>query len=84
MDMTGKKPRIGQIPLAESGIPKFKHYNSDSFWGAQWTLNSLWHLVYPEVSESFINSMLMMYDDGGLIPRGPCGRKLYVCNDGSF
>ncbi len=72
-DMTGEKPRIGQIPLDHSGKPRFNHYNSDSFWGAQWTLNTLWHLVYPEVSEQFINSMLMMYDDGGLIPRGPSG-----------
>ncbi|MGB2252268.1 MAG: glycoside hydrolase family 92 protein, partial [Flavobacteriaceae bacterium] len=29
--------------------------------------------VYPRISEEFINSMLMMYDDGGLIPRGPSG-----------
>ena len=72
-DMTGDKPRIGQIPLDDKGQPKFNHYNSDSFWGAQWTLNTLWHLVYPKVSEEFVNSMLLMYDDGGLIPRGPSG-----------
>ncbi len=72
-DMTGDKQRIGQIPLDQNGKPKFNHYNSDSFWGAQWTLNTLWHLVYPRISEEFINSMLMMYDDGGLIPRGPSG-----------
>lgn len=72
-DMTGDSPRIGQIPLDEKGQPKFNHYNSDSFWGAQWTLNTLWHLVYPKVSEEFVNSMLLMYDDGGLIPRGPSG-----------
>lgn len=72
-DMTGDAPRTGQIPLDENGRPRFNHYNSDSFWGAQWTLNTLWHLVYPEVSEEFVNSMLLMYDDGGLIPRGPSG-----------
>lgn len=72
-DMTGDKKRIGQIPLDTNGKPKFNHYNSDSFWGAQWTLNTLWHLVYPEITEGFVNSMLMMYDDGGLIPRGPAG-----------
>jgi len=72
-DMTGDKPRIGQIPLDEKGQPKFNHYNSDSFWGAQWTLNTLWHLVYPKVTEEFVNSMLLMYEDGGLIPRGPSG-----------
>lgn len=72
-DMTGAERRIGQIPLDENGKPRFNHHNSDSFWGAQWSLNTLWHLVYPEVTESFVNSMLMMYDDGGLIPRGPSG-----------
>jgi len=72
-DMTQAKPRIGQIPLDEKGQPKFNHYNSDSFWGAQWTLNTLWHLVYPKVTEEFVNSMLLMYEDGGLIPRGPSG-----------
>ena len=72
-DMTGDKPRIGQIPLDNNRQPKFNHYNSDSFWGAQWSLNTLWHLVYPKVSEEFVNSMLLMYEDGGLIPRGPSG-----------
>ncbi|MCC5930967.1 MAG: GH92 family glycosyl hydrolase [Cyclobacteriaceae bacterium] len=72
-DMTGPERRIGQIPLDPSGKPKFNHHNSDSFWGAQWSLNTLWHLVYPEVTESFVNSMLLMYKDGGLIPRGPSG-----------
>ena len=72
-DMTGPARRIGQIPLDESGKPKFNHHNFDALWGAQWSLNTLWHLVYPEVTESFINSMLLMYDDGGLIPRGPAG-----------
>ena len=72
-DMTGEKPRIGQIPLDENGKPMFNHFNSDSFWGAQWTITTLWGLVYPEIAEQFINSMLLMYDDGGLIPRGPSG-----------
>jgi|GEM_PF-22274 len=72
-DMTGSSPRIGQIPLDEKGKPTFNHHNSDSFWGAQWTINTLWHLVYPEVTHSFVNSILLMYDDGGLIPRGPAG-----------
>ena len=72
-DMTRAERRIGQIPLDDDNKPRFNHYNSDSFWGAQWTLNTLWHLVYPEITEEFVNSMLMMYDDGGLIPRGPSG-----------
>ncbi len=73
LDQTGGEPRIGQIPLDNDGQPAFNHYNSDSFWGAQWTINTLWHLVYPEVSSEFVRSMLLMYSDGGLIPRGPSG-----------
>ncbi|HMQ91242.1 MAG TPA: glycoside hydrolase family 92 protein, partial [Flavilitoribacter sp.] len=55
------------------GNPRFNHYNSDSFWGAQWTLNTLWGLMYPEIYAEFVNSLLVYYRDGGLIPRGPSG-----------
>lgn len=72
-DMTGPERLIKQIPLDANGKPTFNHHNFDALWGAQWSLNTLWHLVYPEVTESFINSMLLMYKDGGLIPRGPAG-----------
>jgi predicted alpha-1,2-mannosidase len=72
-DYTGDERRIRQLPLNENGRPLFNYYNSDSFWGAQWTLNTLWHLVYPHITEEFVNSMLTMYKDGGLIPRGPSG-----------
>jgi predicted alpha-1,2-mannosidase len=72
-DMTGDQPRTGQIPLDTNGLPKFNHYNSDSFWGAQWTITTLWELVYPEIADQFVNSMLLMYEDGGFIPRGPSG-----------
>lgn len=72
-DMTGAEPRVGQIPLDQKGKPLFNHHNSDSFWGAQWTISTLWSLVYPKITSDFVNSMLMMYDDGGLIPRGPAG-----------
>jgi predicted alpha-1,2-mannosidase len=72
-DMTSGTLLAKQIPLDDSGKPKFRHFNSDSFWGAQWTINTLWHLVYPEITEEFVNSMLRYYQDGGLIPRGPSG-----------
>ncbi|MCX6326924.1 MAG: GH92 family glycosyl hydrolase [Bacteroidia bacterium] len=72
-DMTGAERRIGQIPLDKNGKPLFNHHNSDSFWGAQWTIATLWDLVYPKIANDFVNSMLMMYNDGGLIPRGPAG-----------
>lgn len=72
-DNTQTTFRVGQIPLDEAGRPLFNHYNSDSFWGAQWTLNTLWGLVYPDIYEEFVNSLLLYYSDGGLIPRGPSG-----------
>lgn len=72
-DYTGEKFRIGQIPLQENGKPKFNHYNSDAFWGAQWTINTLWGLVYPEVYKEFVQSLMLYYKDGGMIPRGPSG-----------
>ncbi len=71
-DNTGDEFRVGQIPL-ENGKPKFNQYNSDSFWGAQWTLNTLWGLVYPEIYEEFVHSMMQYYHDGGMVPRGPSG-----------
>lgn len=72
-DNTGETFRIGQIPQGADGKPLFNQYNSDSFWGAQWTITTLWQLVYPEIAEEFVNSMLMYYHDGGMIPRGPSG-----------
>lgn len=72
-DHTGKDLRIGQLPLDSLGHPLFNHYNSDAFWGAQWTINTLWDLVYPEIAEEFVNSLLQYYLDGGMIPRGPSG-----------
>ncbi len=72
-DNTSETFRIGQIPTDADGKPLFNQYNSDSFWGAQWTLTTLWQLVYPEIAEEFVNSMLTYYKDGGMIPRGPSG-----------
>lgn len=72
-DNTGPAFRVGQLPLDEDGKPKFNHFNSDSFWGAQWTINTLWGLVYPEIKRQFVYSLLQYYKDGGLIPRGPSG-----------
>lgn len=72
-DNTGETFRIGQLPLDSNGKPKFNHYNSDSFWGAQWTINTLWGLVYPEIMEEFTHSLMQYYKDGGLVPRGPSG-----------
>ena len=72
-DFTGTERKVKQITLDKSGNPKFNHHNFDGFWGAQWTINTLWPLVYPKVASDFCNSMLQYYKDGGLIPRGPSG-----------
>ena len=72
-DYTGEEFRIGQIPLDDTGKPAFNHYNSDAFWGAQWTINTLWGLVYPDIYKEFVKSLMLYYKDGGLIPRGPSG-----------
>ncbi|MDP4276344.1 MAG: GH92 family glycosyl hydrolase, partial [Bacteroidota bacterium] len=72
-DMTGSEKVIRQLPLDKNGRPRFNLYNSDAFWGAQWTLNTLWDLVYPEITNECCNSLLEYYKNGGLIPRGPSG-----------
>lgn len=72
-DNTQENFRIGQLPLKEDGTPAFNHYNSDAFWGAQWTINTLWGLAYPEIKKEFVYSLLQYGKDGGLIPRGPSG-----------
>ncbi len=72
-DNTGDVFRIGQLPLKSDGTPEFNHYNSDAFWGAQWTINTLWGLAYPEIKKEFVLSLLQYQKDGGLVPRGPSG-----------
>ncbi|NHE55813.1 GH92 family glycosyl hydrolase [Cyclobacterium plantarum] len=72
-DHTRDTFRIGQLPVDDEGKPLFRHFNSDSFWGAQWTIAVLWALVYPDIAEEFANSFVQYYKDGGLIPRGPSG-----------
>jgi len=71
-DRTGDEQVIRQIPPGEDGKPFYEHHNSDAFWGAQWTLNVLWPMVYPEVTHHFCNTLVDVYKNGGLIPRGPC------------
>ena len=73
LDNTGDLPVVRQIPLDEAGRPRYDHHNSDAFWGAAWSLNLLWALAWPEVTNSFCNTLVDMYRNGGLIPRGPSG-----------
>lgn len=73
MDMTGSAPMIRQIPLDDDGKPQYEHHNSDAFWGTPWSLNLLWPIVCPRITHNFCNTLLDMYRNGGLIPRGPSG-----------
>lgn len=72
-DMTGSKPVIRRVACGPDGKPLFPHHNFDALWGSQWSLNILWSFAYPEVMDAFCNTMVDMYRDGGLIPRGPSG-----------
>ncbi len=72
-DQTGPQPVIRQIPLGPDGQPRYHHYNSDAFWNTFWNINQVWGLAYPDVTNQFVNFLVDMYHDGGLIPRGPCG-----------
>lgn len=72
-DQTGEERVVRQLPLDEDAKPLHAQYNSDSFWGAQWTIQTLWPLAYPEVASGFARSLLTYYRDGGYIPRGPSG-----------
>ena len=72
-DQTGEARIVKQLPLDNEGKPLFNHHNSDSFWGAQWTISTLWPLAYPKTASDFSNSLLQYYRDGGLIARGPSG-----------
>lgn len=64
-DNTGAETRIRQ--------GKLPHHNFDALWGAQWSLNVLWPLAWPELMDSFAETMVAIYQNGGMIPRGPAG-----------
>lgn len=72
-DMTGDTQVIRHIPTRADGTLAYEHHNSDAFWGSQWTLNVLWSLAYPDITRNFCNTLVDMYRNGGLIPRGPSG-----------
>jgi len=61
---------IGQIPLDETGKPKYNHYNTDAIWGAFWNLTQLWAMVYPDYFNDFINCQLDVYRDCGWLADG--------------
>lgn len=65
--------KVLQLPKDANGKLKYSMYNSDAFWLTQWNLNILWGLGWPEVQDEMSSSMLQYADNGGLLPRGPCG-----------
>jgi predicted alpha-1,2-mannosidase len=71
--MTGAQPVGRHVRWDADGRPGFPHYNFDALWGAQWSLQLLWSLAYPEAMDGFCNTMVDMYRDGGLMTRGPSG-----------
>jgi predicted alpha-1,2-mannosidase len=73
MDMTGDYPRVRRVRLDADGKPLFTHHNFDGWYGSHWSLDILWSMAYPDVMDNFCNTMIDMYRDGGLIPRGPSG-----------
>ncbi|MDR8392720.1 GH92 family glycosyl hydrolase [Aliifodinibius sp. S!AR15-10] len=72
-DNTGPEPVVRQLPLDKNGQPTRDMYNSDSFWGAEWTITLLWSLAYPDMMNDFTATLLDYYKNGGLIARGPSG-----------
>ncbi|WP_430455477.1 GH92 family glycosyl hydrolase [Rheinheimera sp.] len=73
MDLSGQSAKVRQLPLNAQGQPRFAMHNSDSFWGAQWTIATLWPLVYPQAATALGESLIQYGRDFGLIPRGPSG-----------
>jgi predicted alpha-1,2-mannosidase len=74
-DRTGAEPVVRQVPLDLAGRPRYHHYNSDAFWNTFWNINQVWGLAYPDTTRQFVNFLIDMYRDGGLIPRGPSGHN---------
>jgi predicted alpha-1,2-mannosidase len=65
--------KVKQLPKDANGKLKYHMYNSDAFWLSQWNVNILWGLGWPEVQDEMSSSMIQYADNGGLLPRGPCG-----------
>jgi len=66
--------------------PKFNPFKFQTPFGcAQWTINTLGGLVYPDILEGLLSILFYNIPDGGLVPRGPSGGKLtYVMTGSSF
>jgi len=60
----------GQIPLDQSGRPKYNHYNTDGIWGGFWNLGQVWALVYPDYLVQYVQSNIDFYGETGWLHDG--------------
>jgi predicted alpha-1,2-mannosidase len=73
-DVDGRYPdHTGETFVIREGATDLPHHNFDALWGAHWSINPLWALAWPERIDAFAATLLRMYRDGGMIPRGPSG-----------
>ena len=59
--------------IVTANDPDSPVYGCDAFWNTFWNLNQLWALVTPEIANSWVKSLLEVYDRGGWLPKGPTG-----------
>lgn len=65
---------IGRVEY-KNGKPRYHIYNTDALWGAQWNLNQLWSLAYPEYAADQVDSHIQIYKDAGWLGDGiACGK----------
>ena len=83
LDDTWGAGKVRQIPLGRNGEPEYAMYNYDALWLTQWNLNTVLGMAYPEIYSSLVRSQLRMYQDGGLLPRGPYGGDYSMIMTGS-
>lgn len=68
-DWTGPHPVVRQLPTDRKGNPVRPFLEGDGLWGAQWTLNILWSLLYPEQGNWMAETFLDYYRNAGTMDR---------------
>lgn len=71
-DVNGKyvdmHEKVQQLENPDSPV-----YGCDAFWNTFWNLNQLWTLSQPGIANSWVRSLIEIYDKGGWLPKGPTG-----------
>ena len=67
-DCTGLLPVVRKIPFI-NGKPDHQFLDADGLWGAQWNLNILWSLVYPEYGNWMAKTFLDYWYNAGMMSR---------------